>query len=53
MKLLRLIILVVFAPLVAVLMVFMFIVNVDWWFGSERKQEALDVWRKLWNWVQG
>jgi len=53
MKLLRAIIFVVFAPLVAILMVFAFIVNLDWWFRSERKQEALDVWRKLWNSVQG
>ena len=53
MKLLRAAIFIALAPLVAILMVFMFVVNVDWWFGTQRKQEAFDLWRNLWKWVQG
>jgi len=29
------------------------IFNIDWWFNRQRKQEAVDLWRKSWNWVRG
>jgi hypothetical protein len=50
---LRFAIFVVIAPIIAVLMAFMFVMpyNWDWWFSRKRRQEAVDVWRKLSNWV--
>jgi hypothetical protein len=50
---LRFAIFVAIAPIIAVLIVFMFVMpyNWDWLFSRKRKQEAVDVWRKLSNWV--
>ena len=54
-RVLRLAAFVVIAPVIGIVMGFMFVMpmNVDWWFSGKRREEALDVWRKLWNWVQG
>jgi hypothetical protein len=54
-RLLRIAIFVVVAPAVAIVMAFIFIIphNLDMWFSSKRRAEALDVWRKLWNWADG
>ena len=54
-RLLRLGALVVIAPVIAIVMVFIFVIpqNLDMWFSSKRRKEAADVWIKLWNWAQG
>lgn len=43
------------APVIALAMAFVFLVPVNWdlWFSRKRRREAIDVWRKLWNWAQG
>jgi hypothetical protein len=54
-RILRLLVFTVIAPVVLVVMLFIFLIphNFDLWFSAERRQEAVDVWRKLWAWVQG
>ena len=54
-RLLRLVAFVIIAPVVAVVMVFIFIIppNLDLWFSGKRRKEATDTWIKLWNWAQG
>ena len=54
-RLLRMTIFVVIAPLLAIAMAFIFLVppNLDMWFSNKRRDEAVDVWRKLWNWAEG
>jgi hypothetical protein len=54
-RLLRLTAFVLIAPVLAIVMVFIFIIpqNLDMWFSSKRRKEAADVWVKLWNWAQG
>jgi hypothetical protein len=48
--LLRLVIFVALMPVIAIIVALIFIVNVDWWFSSQQRQEAIDVFRKLWSW---
>ena len=54
-RLLRMAIFVVIAPLLAIVMAFIFLVphNLDMWFSNKRRDEAVDVWRKLRNWAEG
>jgi nitrogen fixation/metabolism regulation signal transduction histidine kinase len=53
-RIVRLMVFVAIAPVVFVVMLFIFIMpsHVDLWFSSERRQEAVDAWRKLWAWAQ-
>lgn len=54
-RLLRIAVFVVVAPVVAIVMAFIFIIpqNLDMWFSSKRRAEAVNVLRKLWNWAEG
>jgi hypothetical protein len=54
-RLLRIAAFVVIAPVLAIVMVFIFIIphNLDLWFSSKRRKEATAVWIKLWSWAQG
>lgn len=53
-RLLRLLVFVLIAPVLAIVMLFIFIIpqNLDVWFSNKRRKEAADVWMKLWNWAQ-
>lgn len=54
-RLLRLTAFIVVAPVLAIVMAFMFIMpqNLDMWFSAKRRREAVDVWGKLWSWAEG
>lgn len=54
-RLLRFTAFAVIAPVIAIVMAFIFIIpqNLDLWFSSKRRKEAADLWIKLWNWAQG
>ena len=54
-RLLRLTAFVLIVPVLAIVMVFIFISpqGLDMCFSSKRRKEAADVWVKLWNWAQG
>jgi hypothetical protein len=46
---------VIIAPILAIVMAFIFITptGLDMWFSSKRRKEAADLWIKFWNWAQG
>jgi hypothetical protein len=54
-RLLRLAAFVVIAPVLAIVMAFIFIIphNIDLLFSGKRRKEAADIWIKVWNWAQG
>jgi uncharacterized RDD family membrane protein YckC len=54
-RLLRLTAFVLIVPVLAIVMVFIFIIpqGLHMCFSSKRRKEAVDVWVKLWNWAQG
>ncbi len=40
-------------PLLAMIMIFVFVANPELLFFQKRRGEAADVWRKSWRWVRG